>query len=129
MFHWNFGGIKERFSWGWEAAYWQTYGNPPSGNPHLHGFDVGIEFQSKTTRVYGEYQQGEIIYGLACGPVIEFEGSGIKYGIQGGAWAALMGGVDLRGRYILDQGAVFAPGAFVKIPIDLNHGDYGMSGN
>lgn len=129
MFHWNFGGDKDKFSWALETAYWQTVGNPQYGNTHLHGFDVGIEFQANTKRIYCEYQRGEIIYGGSFGPVLEFNEQGSYFGLQGSAWGSLLAGVDLRLRYTSNHGIVFAPGTFVKLPIDLNNGDYGIRGN
>lgn len=117
MLHWNFGSGKDRFSWGWEAAYWQSF-DPSSGDsPHLHGVDVGIEFHSNTTRIYAEYQQGMVVYGASLGPVVEMRDGGVRYGIQGGVWGAMLLGLDLRARYVQEQGAVFAPGTFLKIPL------------
>lgn len=128
MWHWNFGGDKNEFSWALEVAYWQTYGNPPSGTIHLHGIDFGIEFQNRTRRIYCEYQRGEVVYGASIGLVLEFNKARTNFGIQGSTWGAFFAGVDFRLRYVLDKGTVIAPGAFLKLPVDLNDGDYGQTG-
>lgn len=129
MLHWNFGGEKQIFSWAVEAAYWQTAGTPRYGNRYLHGVDFGIEFQGQSKRIYCEYQRGEIIYGGSVGPVMEWNESGSHFGVQGSVWGAMLAGVDLRLRYTSNHGMVFAPGAFLKLPNDLNNGDYGIRGN
>lgn len=129
MWHLNFGNEKIKLSWGFELAYWQTFGNPGYGSSHLHGVDVGIEFEGDTRRIYGEYQNGEIIYGGSIGPVIEVNDGVYNYGIQGSIWGAVFAGVDMRMRYLQNIGLLFAPGIFVKAPIDLNGGDIGIHGN
>lgn len=129
MWHWNFGGDEMKFSWAFEASYWQTYGNPKIGEPHLHGIDAGIEFQGKARRIYGEYQNGFIFLGGSVGPVIEISEGKYNYGIQSGMWGSLFVGLDIRMRYVVENGLTFAPGVFLKLPIDLNNGDYGIHGN
>lgn len=129
MFHWNFGGGGDRFSWALEAAYWRSFGEGYSAGPYAHGFDLGIEFQSSKRRIYVEYQNGVSIYGGSIGPVLEIDESGSKYGIQGGVWGALIAGVDVRFRYVLDGGAVIAPGLFAKLPYPLHGSDFGIHGN
>ncbi len=129
MLHWNFGGGDVKFSWALEAAYWQTVGDPPSGNSHLHGIDVGMEFEGDTRRIYAEYQRGEIVFGGSVGPVLEFTESSSQFGVQAGVWGAVFAGGDLRMRYVGKDGFAFAPGVFLKLPADLNNGDYGVRGN
>jgi hypothetical protein len=129
MWHWNFGGGDVKFSWAFEIAYWQTYGNPRIKQIHLHGIDAGIEFQGDIRRIYGEYQNGYILFGGSFGPVIELNDTRPKYGIQGGAWGAMFAGTDLRIRKLGESRLVVALGTFAKIPGDLNNGDYGMRGN
>lgn len=60
---------------------------------------------------------------------MEWNESGSHFGVQGSAWGAMFAGVDLRLRYTSNHGMVFAPGAFLKLPSDLNNGDYGFRGN
>jgi len=129
LWHWNFGGEKVKFSWAFEVAYWQSYGHPEVAEPHLHGFDLGIEFQGDTRRIYGEYQNGLILVGGSIGPVLEMREGQYKFGLQSGLWGAFIAGLNIRALYLLNDGFTFAPGLFLKLPLDLNNGDYGIEGN
>lgn len=126
MLHWNFGGGEVLFSWGAEVAYWQTF---VDRSQHLHGVDVGIEFEGRTRRLYAEYQYGGMVYGGSVGPLVEFSSNQTKFGLQGSVWGSLFMGGDLRIRHVFDRGQIVSPGLFLKLPIDLNNGDYGVSGN
>ncbi len=115
MFHYNFGSNQDNhFSWGVEASVW--YPSLIHNTFIPNGLDVGVEFEKKKFRLYGEIEVG-FLAGVSLGYVGEFDRiQRWRGGFQGSVWLAYLFGFDFRYRSI-DNNKVYAPGLFFKYPV------------
>ncbi|HEX2395545.1 MAG TPA: hypothetical protein VHI78_09365 [Bacteroidales bacterium] len=123
MLHFNIADKHMKTSFGVELSYW-NYEHFP------YSFDVGIDFQKGSIRLYSEGQTGIGFLGLSFGPVLELRTSEgqLKTGIQGSVWANYFGGFDLRFRKTGDA-FTFAPGLYFKLPVSREAWSYDGDGD
>jgi hypothetical protein len=107
MLHLNIGNGKSHVSFGLEIAYWNIHHLP-------YGFDLGVDFEKSTFRVYSEAQTGLYLAGIAAGPYMEIKRANpVKAGLQTSLWANAFIGVDLRARFTKGKDT-FSPGLYGK---------------
>lgn len=115
MLHYNFGKGDRGLSVGVEASIWNTdFGYLPQS------IDIGIEFEKKKMRLYGEFQYYILYSGISFGYVKEFTKNEKSFGgFQASLWSAFFLGLDMRYRR-LNKKNYLAPGIFFKLPLGSN---------
>jgi hypothetical protein len=115
MIHRNLGaggGSAAAWSFGLEASYWTAAGGA------LGGIDAGFEYDTRMAfRLYGEAESGIGLAGVGGGPVLESDSGRIRLGLQGSGWINCYAGSDYRIRWLAGRPPEFAPGLYLKFPV------------
>jgi hypothetical protein len=120
--HYNIGSKQNYFSFSFEFSVWKFKKSeswdlffPDSISGPYNGINIGFEYSRLYKRIYSEVQMAAPFFGLSLGPVAEKAGKkDFGFGIQGSAWGCIIGGIDLRYRYV-NQKNSFCPGIMLKI--------------